>query len=273
MQKKSARLSKWLLVACGLVVAAAASSACELAFSQLSAEARDEWTKTFDLAADGRVEIANGNGTVEVEPSRDGKVHVRAERIAKGSTEEGAREVLKKVEIMETAEPGLVRLETKTPSGGMFSSGNARVDYYVEVPSAAAVRVDNSNGRISVREITGRVEAETTNGGVEGRGLAGAVRASTTNGGVDVEVAALHRDGVTLETVNGGVRVALPASAQADISASTVNGGISTSGLTIDTTESSRRRLEGRVNGGGARVQLAVVNGGVRIEGRGGAGS
>lgn len=269
MQKTAARPWKRLFATCAVVLAAAASSACELAFSHLSAEARDEWTKTFELAADGRVEIANTNGTVEVEPSRDGKVHVRAERIAKGGTEEGARDVLKRVEIKETVEAGLVRLETKTPSGGLFSSGHARVDYYVEVPSAASVRIGNTNGRISVRGIAGRVEADTTNGGVEGRALTGPVKAGTTNGGVDVEVAVLHRDGVTLATVNGGVRIALPQSAKADISASTVNGGISTSGLSVDTTESSRRRLEGRINGGGARVRLEVVNGGVRIEGRG----
>jgi hypothetical protein len=144
------------------------------------------------------------------------------------------------------------------------------VDYYVEMPGTASVRIGNTNGRISVRQIAGRVEAETTNGGVEGRGLTGTVKASTTNGGVDVEVAVLHQDGVTLETVNGGVRLALPDSAKADISATTVNGGISTSGLSVDSTESSRRRLEGRINGGGARIRLEVVNGGVRLEGRSG---
>ena len=270
MPVTAARPWKRLVATCVVVLAAAAASACELAFSHLSAEARDEWTKTFDLSADGRVEIVNTNGTIEVEPSRDGKVHVRAERVAKGGTEDGAREVLKRVEIKDTVEPGLVRVETKAPSGGMFSSGHARVDYYVEMPGTASVRIGNTNGRISVRQIAGRVEAETTNGGIEGRGLTGTVKASTTNGGVDVEVAVLHQDGVTLETVNGGVRLALPDSAKADISATTVNGGISTSGLSVDSTESSRRRLEGRINGGGARIRLEVVNGGVRLEGRSG---
>ena len=51
----------------------------------------------------------------------------------------------------------------------------------------------------------------------------------------------------------------------ATISASVTNGGISADGLSIETTESSRRRLEGRLNGGGPQVRLEGTNGGIRI--------
>ena len=56
-----------------------------------------------------------------------------------------------------------------------------------------------------------------------------------------------------------------PADAKASISASVTNGGIDTSGLAIETTQSSRRRLEGRLNGGGAPIQIEGTNGGIRI--------
>ena len=47
------------------------------------------------------------------------------------------------------------------------------------------------------------------------------------------------------------------------------NGGISAGDLPIETTgENNRRRLEGRLNGGGARIQIEGTNGGITISGR-----
>lgn len=250
-----------------LALAVAGSAACELAFTNLKAEAREEWSKTYELKADGRVEIGNTNGTISVEPSDDGKLHVRAERIAKAATEEAAKEALKRVEIVESVGSDRVRLETRTPSGGLFS-GHASVNYAVRVPAGAAVKVENTNGHVSLRGLKGRVEAETTNGGIEGRGLAGGVEAATTNGGIEMELDAVAAEGVRAQTTNGGVRLRLPENAKADISASTVNGGIDTGSLKVETTgESSRRRLEGRLNGGGPRLALETTNGGITLSG------
>ena len=53
-----------------------------------------------------------------------------------------------------------------------------------------------------------------------------------------------------------------------DSSASVTNGGINVEGLSIETTESSRRRLEGRLNGGGAPIRLEGTNGGIHIAAR-----
>ena len=251
-----------------LALALAGASACELAFSSFKAEARDEWTKTFDLAAPGRVEVANHNGTITVERSADAKLHVRAERIAKAGSDQAAKDLLTRIEIKETVSADSVRLETRTPSRGMFS-GHGEVNYVLQVPAAAGVTVDNVNGRVTLRDLGGRVRAETTNGGIEGRGLSGAVEASTTNGGIDLELDAVANDGVELDTTNGGIRLRLPETAGADLSAQVTNGGIDTGGLKVETVgEASRKRLEGRLNGGGPRIRLEVTNGGIRLSGK-----
>jgi hypothetical protein len=44
-----------------------------------------------------------------------------------------------------------------------------------------------------------------------------------------------------------------------------VNGGIKVSDLNVEKTESSRRRLEGTLNGGGPAIKLETVNGGIRL--------
>lgn len=254
------------LATAALVALAAGASACELAFTQFSAEQKDVWERSYALDATGEVEIRNTNGTIEVEPSSDGKVSVSAERVAKAGSDAAAKELLAKIEIREDVSASSVRLETKTPSGG-FMSGHVNVNYRVRMPATATVRAVNTNGRVTVIGIKGRVVAETTNGGVEGRALAGPVTASTTNGGVEVALDAVHSEGVSLETVNGGVELTLPADAKGDLSLQTVNGGIDTGSLRVELVgEQSRRRVEGRLNGGGPRVRVETVNGGVHLK-------
>jgi DUF4097 and DUF4098 domain-containing protein YvlB len=76
---------------------------------------------------------------------------------------------------------------------------------------------------------------------------------------------ALAPDGVSLETTNGSVVLNVPAEAKGTISARCVNGGIKVSDLNVEKTESSRRRLEGTLNGGGPAIKLETVNGGIRL--------
>ena len=72
-----------------------------------------------------------------------------------------------------------------------------------------------------------------------------------------------------LECTNGGIRVRLPREAKATISARISNGGINADGLAIETIgDQSRRRLEGRLNGGGPRLEIEGTNGGITLNGR-----
>jgi DUF4097 and DUF4098 domain-containing protein YvlB len=248
-----------------LVAGAAALAGCDIAFTDLRAQSKDEWSRSYDLAAGGTVEVHNVNGSIEVESSGDGKLHVWAERVAKAPHEAAAKELLQKIEIVDQVTANRIRIETRGPRG-LFGTAQTYVSYRVAVPEGASVKVTNTNGRITVRDVTGAVEARTTNGGVAGHGLKGRIDASTTNGGIDIAADAVAAEGITLETTNGGVSLAIPSSTKADISASVTNGGIDSGGLAIERlAESSRRRLEGRLNGGGAKIRLETTNGGIRI--------
>jgi DUF4097 and DUF4098 domain-containing protein YvlB len=211
------------------------------------------------------VEVVNTNGEIDVAPGDGAQVEVTAERIAKAATDEAARDLLKDVRIEEQASPDRVRLETKTPPGMTRLGGSTEVRYHLKVPASATVRVRNTNGAVRVTGVTGAVRAETTNGGVRGIDLGGAVEATTTNGGVRLQVVSVADGGIRAETVNGGIDVTLPAAAKANVEANCVNGGISVSGLSIEGGESSRRRVDGRLNGGGPNVSLDTTNGGIRI--------
>ena len=241
---------------------------CDLSLGHLSARATDEWTHTYPLTAGGEIRIVNTNGVIDVEGVDGSTVEVRAERIAKGATEAAAQELLPRIIIKEEAKPDRVSLETERMSGIMIGAG-FEVRYHVRAPKHALVNVTNTNGLVSVKGLAGKVVAHTTNGGVKGSGLSGGVEARTTNGGVTIDMAAVGADPISLETTNGGVSLALPEKAKATVTASCTNGGISVGSLdNFEISEKSRRRLEGKLNGGGTSVELHTTNGGVRLRSR-----
>ncbi len=229
--------------------------------------ARDQWTRSYPLAAGGLFEIVNVNGAVKAEASDGTAVDVTAERSARATTMEAAKDLLQRVEIREETTDAGVRVVVAPPSG--LAGGQTNVEFTVKVPRAAALRLANTNGKITVTGVQGAVDLSVTNGGVVGSGLGGAVNARTTNGGVTIDVDSVAAGGITLRTTNGGVRLTLPSAAKADLRASCVNGGIAVSNLTLQhRTELTRRRLDAALNGGGPAVDLGATNGGISVTGK-----
>jgi DUF4097 and DUF4098 domain-containing protein YvlB len=261
------RISGAVRAAAIAIPIAVALGACDVNIGNLSERATDEWTHTYPLSAGGDVRIANTNGRVEIEGVDGSTVEIHAERIAKGSTEAAARELLPRIVIKEDVAPDRVSVETEK-LGGIMIGASSEVRFHVRAPRNAVFTITNTNGLISLKDVTGRVSAHTTNGGVRGTALSGGVDARTTNGGVVIDMASLGADKIYLGTVNGGVTLGLPESAKADVLATCVNGGINVSGLKLEISEQSRRRVEGKMNGGGTPIELSTVNGGVRLRPR-----
>jgi hypothetical protein len=230
-----------------------------------SGRAADEWARTYTVSPGARLIVKNVNGLVSVETSAEANtIEVRAERIAKSSTDEAARALLQKIEIFEEAKPDRVTIETRAPK--TWGRDGHEVKYTIKVPSSVVVEARTVNGGVRLTGLANEVVARTVNGGIDAERLSGHLDASTTNGGIDVGLQALAAGGVQLETVNGGIQLSLPKDAKADISARVVNGGMHTDALAIETTgERNKRRLEGKLNGGGSRVELATTNGGIHL--------
>jgi len=254
-----------------LLVATAATTACDIAMADLRQKETAEWRKTYELKPGGRLEISNVNGKIDVEPAAGESVEVVAEKSVRAASVEAAKDALNRIEIQESVSPDNVKIETKVQrsTGSLFGGMNHEVHYKVKVPPALEVRVTTVNGGIELSGLKGRITAEATNGGVKAHDVSGAIDASTTNGGVEVELARVAESGAKLGCTNGGIKLTLPADAKATISARITNGGINTSGVNIETTgENSRRRLDGRMNGGGPRIDIEGTNGGIRIASR-----
>jgi hypothetical protein len=251
-----------------LLPAAFVLAGCDLSLGHLTARATDEWTRSYPLQAGGEVRIVNTNGKIDIEGTDGSTVEVRAERIARGATDAAARELLPRIVIKEDIRPDRVSLETERMSGIMIGAA-FEVRYHVRAPKKAVVNITNTNGQVALAALDGKVRAQTTNGGVNGRGLSGGVDARSTNGGVTIDMAAVGPDSITLRTTNGGVTLTLPDRAKANLTASCTNGGINVSALeNLEISEQSRRRVEGRLNGGGTTIEVRTTNGGIRVRPR-----
>jgi hypothetical protein len=269
------------LFLCALILAAGLGvAACDIetganghfSVDIASGKATDTWSRTYPMPAEGRFELINVNGRITAEPTDGKDVIVEGRRTAKARSDEAAKELLERLEIREEVGTSSVRVESRPPRLSGFSSHE--IEWTVKVPKGVTVDLRTVNGGVHVNRLSGTVYAKTTNGGVRGRGLIPeTIEASSVNGGVDIELAAPldSSDAIELTTVNGGVTLALAPESKATIQARAVNGGVRVSDLDVKRAEDSRsdserrRRLDGTMNGGGARVNLSVTNGGVRI--------
>jgi hypothetical protein len=268
------RATRRCLALSGVALVSLSLAGCDIAvngegglnFDLAAGKAQDTWTRTYPLSRTGRLEIINVNGRITAEATDGANVEVTAERTAKGTSDDAARDLLKQIEMREEVGGERVRVEVRAPR--MRGSGH-EIKWTVRVPRGVAVDLRTVNGGVKMQSLEGEIRARTTNGGITGVGLvSGSVDASVTNGGVEIELVKPVSTGTfDLQAVNGGVSLKMPAGSKADVAARCVNGGITVDGLDVQVSgeERSRRRLDGQLNGGGARVSLETVNGGVKI--------
>jgi DUF4097 and DUF4098 domain-containing protein YvlB len=251
--------------ATGAALLALSLGACDLAMSGFREEAKDIWSKSYPLAANGRLEIVNTSGGIYVTPTDGSQVEIKAERIARAATQQGANDLLQKLEMREDVSSGRVHLESRQPSMTGFH-GSVEVRYIIRVPRSASVDLRETNGHVEVTGLSHETHLSTTNGHINGTKLDGTVHASTTNGRIALEMTSVTQD-IEAETTNGSVTVRVPTDANADVSARVTNGHIGIEGLPSlkAEDENSRRRFSGRLNNGGHAIRLQTTNGSITL--------
>jgi hypothetical protein len=198
---------------------------------------------------------------------------VQAERIARATTDDAAKEMLTRIAIEEEVAPDHVSIRTEGIRG-ILVGVSFEVRYRVRAPHSTVVRLRTTNGRVAVKAFSGRVFATSTNGGIIGEALGGSVEARTTNGNARIAMSGIGSEGVKVRTTNGRVDLTVPDSIKADLSASCRNGAIEISDVTFKPEgEQTRRQVRGTLNGGGPPIELSTVNGGIRIRAGGTSGA
>ncbi len=236
-----------------------------------------DFQKTYDLAAGGRISVRNVSGEVTV-IGYDGQ-----DLLVTGYKEGRDRDLVTIEEELTGSNLSIrasypsncncrasVRLEVKVPRTKNYRfnaitsiSGNVEVS---EVDGE--INAKSVSGNVVVRNVTGSVEATSTSGNVIVQEIKGAVSAKSISGNVDVTILQLSTDReMAFSSVSGNVKVKLPANLDAQVKMSTLSGNLETDfGLTIEESRfSPGRRASGRVGGGSHHLKVTSISGNVSL--------
>ena len=209
-----------------------------------------------EFAGDGpvRVEIATGNGRIDVKPW-DGpgfKLHlIKSVRAASESAAEEAARDLAQISNV----PGLFSVRMRE---GLRLNAGLTIEALLPRDRIAELNLRTSNGRVEVADIdcaacvvttsNGRIVAEgvraksaklkTSNGSIAASGLTGSVEAVSSNGSITVALSGCDGD-ISLHTSNGSIRCRVPDDAGTgfDIEAATTLGSITVEVPNLETID------------------------------------
>jgi len=253
-------LGTFLGAICALLFAAQARA------SDKTGRLTEEFHQTYTLAADGRVQLENINGSVHITAWDRNEVKVDAVKSA------NSQERLDEAKIQVDARQDHISIRTEYPQHDHTFNNNgwnnpASVEYTLMVPRNARLdEINLINGGLDLTGIGGEVRASCINGSLNAQGLVGRAKLSTINGRLEAQFERLSGPPIELSSVNGSVALTLPSDAKAELEASTVHGGISNEfGLRVDDHRWVGHDLRGELGGGGTRINLNNVNGKIEI--------
>src|SRR5688500_4773686 len=136
-------LSRAILAA--LLMAGALAAGCDvevdesgLSLDVAKGKATDTWERTYTVAPGGRLELVNVNGAIEAVAAKGPAVEVRARREVHAGSDDVARELLGKVQMLEEVAPDRVRIATLADfngaEGGRGGRARLAVEYSIGIP-------------------------------------------------------------------------------------------------------------------------------------------
>jgi len=154
-------------------------------------------------------------------------------------------------------------------SGGSLKAGSTSGKAEVRDVRFDSMEVSSTSGDVIVKDADGSLSASCTSGSIEVGDVSGAVDVGNTSGGVSVTLRQKQLQPVRINSISGGIRLALPPDAAFDLDVDTVSGGFSSAfEITISGKQSGYAAgadISGKVNGGGALVELSTVSGSIDL--------
>jgi hypothetical protein len=251
-----------------------ALAACVWLSVAATAAAQTDFEWTGQLAPGQRVEVIGVNGSIRASAGNGGNIVVTAVKTAgsRGNPSEVRIETVAHtggvtVCVVYPAPAGSPANECRQDGRGRNNSrdNDTRVDFTVQVPAGIGLAARTVNGSVDAQGLQSDTEATTVNGSVN-LSTMGTARATTVNGSINASMGrAVWPNGAKFTTVNGEVTLRLPAAANADVRVSTVSGGIHSDFPLQVSTDPGPKHAEGVIGGGGQRLDVTTVNGGVNL--------
>jgi hypothetical protein len=241
-------------------------------------ELEETFKKNIPVETAKRLTVDNRNGHIEVLSWDRDEVEIIAYKKVRADDRETAEEMMEglKISIRETRDE--IEVITEYPhrrgrnNGGFFGwlwgSGNSQysVSYEIHVPKKFDLDLGSTNGRVEIRDCSGRMRLKTTNGKIVANDISGSTRCKTTNGSITVSMKEVEEnDEMSFTSTNGSIKLFLPENIDAEISARTTNGSINCDLPITEKYSRSKKKLEAVINDGGMMIYLKTTNGSIRI--------
>ena len=192
----------------------------------------------------GHIEISDVDGYVK---ARTAGGHITA-GVVKGEAD--LRTAGGHIEITSSGGPAHL-----TTAGGHITVGDVNGDLWATT----------AGGHIHSGKVKGSVTAKTAGGSIEIAQASGYVKAETVGGSVTVRFASQPTADSSLKTMAGSVRVELPKNVKLDLDARSAGGSVSTDYSVETASYRGRESLQGKINGGGPRLELRSSFGSIRV--------
>ena len=231
--------------------------------------------KSYKFSPGGKLRLKNMNGPIYITAWNKEEVRISAQKRIRASTQQMADKAIKRVKIKVDYHNRDMKISCTHPYSGKgksfsgFLAGRnvgVKITYNLNVPKDIELRAETMNGNIEIKGVSGKSFINTMNGRLIINDTKGSLEADTMNGRIEAEILqASFKDEIDLKTMNGGIKLYLPEDIRANIRATTANGRISSDFAVLLKGSSSRKRLRGEINGGGAEISLETMNGSIKI--------
>ncbi|PHI18881.1 hypothetical protein CEQ90_15680 [Lewinellaceae bacterium SD302] len=155
--------------------------------------------KTFDLDADGRLELSNRHGYIDVQSWNQEKTTIDIKIIVNAGDQEDANKVFERVRIDFSHTSNLVSVKTQIGSEtkgwwdrifGGFNSDDFKIVYQVKMPNEAFLRAEGQYCNISVGDHAGEVDVYTRYGNIDLEDIGDQAEVQCQYGNINIETLA-----------------------------------------------------------------------------------
>jgi hypothetical protein len=274
-------------VALGLLLACLPLAAAEV-------EQNETIQKTYALsgAAPKKIVVDNVNGSIHVTGYAGSEVRLVAHKRLRADSSETAEQAQREVKLDISQDANTVRFYVDGPfrcrNGGIHIDRDpgyeVKYDFELQAPHDTAIDLKTVNdGEITVADVAGDYKVDNINGGVEMKELSGSGKVYALNGKVTVSFRQNPRAKSSFGSLNGEVRVSFQPDLSADLRFKTFNGAVYTdyqvAYLPLPPAEAERHGTKFvykssewsavRVGQGGPELSFDAFNGNIRILNRG----
>lgn len=218
-----------------------------------------------------RENTVNGPPVLDIDPGRNGGVHVRGwtrsdirlrARI-EGVADTAARAQQIAAGVRVNAVDGRLRADGPTT----WDDERWSATFFLDIPTDARLVVNTHNGGVSVEQFRGTVAMRAHNGSLTLRDVGGDIRGRAQNGALRIDLTGGRWEGAGLdvETHNGAVRLMMPAAYSAELETGTVNGRVEIDVPMVIHHPGRARRFTATIGKGGPKIRAVTHNGSVVV--------